>query len=232
MRLLTTILALGLGMTATAVVADVEADKQRLAQTIRAGDWAGMRQQADALRSRGVDLGTEILYFEGRGALEQDDLVTAERKLAEYTGRGPRVQYYTRALERLQTVRGKLAEAEAARAAVERLRAAQARWLQFNAIARIEAVDEEWGFVTLSVPDAHAQRPLMLVAGDSVRKFGPLKQIGPGRYTATLAGGVRGATPGAEVHACCRPEEGDAGSILEPTPETSAPRALPLGVGR
>ena len=101
---------------------NIEIELQQLAASIRAGDWNSMRSQADSLRSRGVDLGTEILYFEGRGAFEQKDFETAEAAFIAYTERGPDVRYYEKALRYLKQTETTLAPEranEALRASLE-----------------------------------------------------------------------------------------------------------------
>ena len=63
---------------------EVELDKRRLVTAVREARWEETLQLADSLRQRGVDVGTEILFFEGRGLYELSRVDEAEEKLITY----------------------------------------------------------------------------------------------------------------------------------------------------
>jgi len=113
----------------------VELEKRELAQFVRAGDWKAMQAKIDDMRARGIDLGKEIIFFEGRGAFERGKFEMATAKFTQYinvtNGKG---HFYSQALDYLARAKAEVdrqrAVEQARREAEEARRQAEAAWLQ------------------------------------------------------------------------------------------------------
>jgi len=211
------LLACLFGVAATAQVRADEVQRaleyQSLVDMLLQEDWRGALDKTSSMRQRGIDLGEEIVFFEGRALMETGDTEGAEKKLAAYIkSPGSRGLNYRPAVAMMGQIRA-LQEEEAARLQVERERqAAQQRhqqavdqWLANASVGEVLSVNEEWQFFRIRLRDASlGGTRLQLFDAGSQRALdlGSLKDLGNGEYTTTAE--IMPAV-GASVYACCKP---------------------------
>lgn len=213
-RILIVCMFLGFSMTSFAQAnVDQALEQQALVDAIRAENWSGTLAKTAALRKRGIDLGTEILFFEGRANEELGNRQAAESKLTEYVNKaGARGANYSAALTMLGGIRqGKEQERQAAKARQQEIEArkqaelAVEKWLATSVVGQVTSVDNEWQFFKVRFDDASASgRDLQVVdsATKKVGRIGALKDAGDGEYSTTAD---FLPAPGSKIHLCCKP---------------------------
>lgn len=206
-----------LGVTAMASARADEVQRaleyQSLVDMLLQENWREALDQTASMRKRGIDLGQEIVFFEGRALFELGDNAGAEKKLATYI-RSPGASgiNYRPAVAMMTQVRA-LLEEEAAFAREEKERQAAAvrhqqeveKWLASAAVGEVLSVNEEWQFfrIRLNVP-ATSGKALQIFDAASQRalSLGSLKDLGNGEYTTTAD---IMPSVGASIYACCKP---------------------------
>ncbi len=186
----------------------VELEKQALVETIKAENWQDMLDRTAGMRARGLDLGTEILFFEGRGLLELGNPVAAEVKLNEYIQRsGGRGANYSTALGYLRDAGVERQRREAEHRAAVALEAEIEHWIESGVIGTVTEINTEWGYVRIRITDpARLKEPVHLLHDHEAVPFGALRKVSDEEYTAAFP--KRGAPPtvGASVYRCCKPQ--------------------------
>jgi len=193
---------------------EVELEKRQLAQLVRAGDWKAMQAKIDDMRSRGIDLGKEIIFYEGRGAFELGNFNMADTKFRRYVevtqGKGPA---YVKALDylaKIQQQKEAAERAERARQAAEAARLAEEKakkeWLARGMIGTITEINPDWGYVKFTIDQPQKIRePLQVMQAGKLVAVGKLNKVSETTYTATVPGGLDGIPMDGSVYPCCAP---------------------------
>ncbi len=186
----------------------VELEKQALVDTIKAENWQDMLHRTSGMRARGLDLGTEILFFEGRGLFELGNPAAAEAKLHEYIQRsGGNGANYSAALAYLRDAGVERERREAERLAALALEADIQRWIEAGVIGTVTEINTEWAYARIRITDpARLKEPVHLVRDREAVAFGTLRKVSDDEYTAAFPRKGAPPTVGAAVYHCCKPQ--------------------------
>ena len=159
-----------------------------LITAIKADDYAKIIDTANSMRSKNIDTGTEIYFYEARSYFALNNNQAGDKALEEYVSKaGSTGRNYQEAIAMLSDRLGKRdqenrdRQAAAASAALE-----QRQWAAFNTsrkqIGKVDSINTDWGFAKASLSVASIPDGSFLFIQIAPNRYQPVQ---PGKLTAT-----------------------------------------------